>query len=527
MRKTNNKIIGKISLSSSSNYPITNISSNQYNQNSNSQNYEIIHKRAKSSNKFKHIKNTQNINLNNIISNIQNSKQKIITNNINNNNINNNNINNNNNNNNNNININNKTNTTNINLNNTKNTNYQTTSYSTKKNNRSLSPQYYRYKTTNLLPPKSSDKKTLVLDLDETLVHSGFIPFDCPSDLIIQIELENEIHDIHVLVRPYVKEFLEQMSKRYELVIFTASLSKYANPLLNIIDKKGYVPFRLFREHCTLINTAFVKDLKRLGRDMKDIIIVDNSPVAYALNQYNGFPITSWFDDKNDFELLKIIPILEFLSYVPDVREFIKKIVSGNKVQFDIVSKVINGYYNKIKNNFIPISMRFFNCKKDNVLHKSSSTKINSFKKIYCDNVNNLNQNNNLNGKLKYKRNKLSITNSNDFFNKNNIFNMNTMRYNASTKKISYLTNKNNENKGNNTNGNYDNFNTTYYKSHKNKRNKPSLDIHTLKEHLRDLLKNGIEGKCKNKNNSQEKVNPIYLFNPNSKSQRVDIKNKG
>ena len=317
------------------------------------------------------------------------------------------------------------------------------------------------------------------------------------------------------------------MSKRYELVIFTASLSKYANPLLNIIDKKGYVPFRLFREHCTLINTAFVKDLKRLGRDMKDIIIVDNSPVAYALNQYNGFPITSWFDDKNDYELLKIIPILEFLSYVPDVREFIKKIVSGNKVQFDIVSKVINGYYNKIKNNFIPISMRFFNCKKDNVLHKSSSTKINSFKKMYCDNVNNLNQNNNLNGKLKYKRNKLSITNSNDFFNKNNIFNMNTMRYNASTKKISYLTNKNNENKGSNTNGNYDNFNTTYFKSHKNKRNKPSLDIHTLKEHLRDLLKNGIEGKCKNKNNSQEKVNPIYLFNPNSKSQRVDIKNKG
>jgi hypothetical protein len=101
------------------------------------------------------------------------------------------------------------------------------------------------------------------------------------------------------------------------------------------------------------------------------------------------------------------------------------------------------------------------------------------------------------------------------------------MRYNSSTKKISFLSNKNNENKGNNTNGNYDNFNITYNKYHKNKRNKPSLDIHTLKQHLRDLLKNGIEGKCKNKNNSQDKVNPFYSFNSNSKSQRVDIKNKG
>ena len=267
---------------------------------------------------------------------------------------------------------------------------------------------------------------------------------------------------------------------------------------------------------------------------MKDIIIVDNSPVAYALNQYNGFPITSWFDDKNDFELLKIIPILQFLSYVPDVRDYIKKIVSGNKVQFDIVSKVIESYYNKLKNNFFPLSMRFFNYNNHNhnhnngSLHKSSSTKMSSFNKIYSENANNLNSNKNNHHKMKYKRNKLSITNSNEFFNKNNIFNMNTMRYNSSTKKISFLTNKNNESKGNNTNGNYDNYNTTNVNKSKNKRKKKtSLDINTLKEHLRDLLKNGIEGKKNNKNNSQEKISQIYHNNNiNSKSQRVDIKNK-
>ena len=90
-----------------------------------------------------------------------------------------------------------------------------------------------------LLPPKKTNKKTLVLDLDETLVHSCFIPFNIPSDLIIQIELENKIQEIYVLIRPYVKEFLESMSKLYEIVVFTASISKYANALLNIIDNKN------------------------------------------------------------------------------------------------------------------------------------------------------------------------------------------------------------------------------------------------------------------------------------------------
>ena len=143
----------------------------------------------------------------------------------------------------------------------------------------------------------------MVLDLDETLVHSQFMEFSDKSDLVIQIEIENEIHDIHVKVRPGVKEFLEKMDKIYELVVFTASISKYADPLLDLIDKKGYCPYRLFREHCTLINTTFVKDLQRLGRDIKNIIIVDNSPVSYALHPENGLTILTWFEYKSDREL--------------------------------------------------------------------------------------------------------------------------------------------------------------------------------------------------------------------------------
>ena len=70
------------------------------------------------------------------------------------------------------------------------------------------------------LPPMNKKYKySLVLDLDETLVHSAFTPFACPSDVIIQIEIDNEIHDIHVLVRPYVRQFLERILKYHQMAL--------------------------------------------------------------------------------------------------------------------------------------------------------------------------------------------------------------------------------------------------------------------------------------------------------------------
>ena len=81
-------------------------------------------------------------------------------------------------------------------------------------------------------------KKTLVLDLDETLVHSSFKPIENP-DIILPVEIEGSVCNIFILVRPGVAQFLQKMFKHYELVIFTASLSKYAEPLMKIIDPEG------------------------------------------------------------------------------------------------------------------------------------------------------------------------------------------------------------------------------------------------------------------------------------------------
>jgi len=176
---------------------------------------------------------------------------------------------------------------------------------------------------TGLLPPLSSDKKgkkCLVLDLDETLVHSSFKPITT-ADFIIPVEIDNVIHKVYVMKRPYVDEFLVECAKYYEIVIFTASLSKYADPLLDELDKQKTISHRLFRESCVLHGTAYVKDLRKLGRKLKDTIIVDNSAQSYLFQPKSAVPILSWFDDKTDTQLRDFLPVLKTtLNNCKDVR---------------------------------------------------------------------------------------------------------------------------------------------------------------------------------------------------------------
>ncbi|VDO04535.1 unnamed protein product [Rodentolepis nana] len=74
---------------------------------------------------------------------------------------------------------------------------------------------------------KESDKgkKCFIIDLDETLVHSSFKAVD-KADFKVGVEIDNVVHQVFVLKRPHVDEFLRAMSDIYECVLFTASLSK-------------------------------------------------------------------------------------------------------------------------------------------------------------------------------------------------------------------------------------------------------------------------------------------------------------
>ncbi|KAK9468599.1 HAD-like domain-containing protein [Lipomyces arxii] len=167
-----------------------------------------------------------------------------------------------------------------------------------------------------LLAPPSDElkgRKCLVLDLDETLVHSSF-KFLQQADFVIPVEIEGQYHNVYVIKRPGVDEFMRQVGQLYEIVVFTASVSKYGDPLLDQLDIHNVVHHRLFRESCYNHQGNYVKDLSQLGRPLEDIIILDNSPASYIFHPQHAVPISSWFSDVHDNELLDLVPFLEDLG---------------------------------------------------------------------------------------------------------------------------------------------------------------------------------------------------------------------
>ncbi|KAF5892148.1 CTD small phosphatase-like protein isoform X2 [Clarias magur] len=161
-------------------------------------------------------------------------------------------------------------------------------------------------------------KKCVVIDLDETLVHSSFKPIS-NADFIVPVEIDGTVHQVYVLKRPHVDEFLQKMGELFECVLFTASLAKYADPVADLLDQWGVFRVRLFRESCVFHRGNYVKDLSRLGRELRNVIIVDNSPASYIFHPENAVPVQSWFDDMNDTELLDLLPFFEGLSKEEDV----------------------------------------------------------------------------------------------------------------------------------------------------------------------------------------------------------------
>uniref|UniRef100_A0A452HWV6 protein-serine/threonine phosphatase n=1 Tax=Gopherus agassizii TaxID=38772 RepID=A0A452HWV6_9SAUR len=181
-----------------------------------------------------------------------------------------------------------------------------------------------KYLLPEIKPQDASNKLCVVIDLDETLVHSSFKPVN-NADFIIPVEIDGIMHQVYVLKRPYVDEFLRRMGELFECVLFTASLAKYADPVADLLDKWGAFRARLFRESCVFHRGNYVKDLSRLGRDLSRIIIVDNSPASYIFHPDNAVPVASWFDNMADTELLDLLPFFEGLSKVDDVYTVLKQ----------------------------------------------------------------------------------------------------------------------------------------------------------------------------------------------------------
>ena len=200
---------------------------------------------------------------------------------------------------------------------------------------------------------KNKIKSTLVLDLDETLVYVTDmknddlpimqIPFEyyVYDDSELYIKKNMKIQDYqnmekatnYLIIRPGFNKFISEVKKYFdEIFIFTSSQYSYAEEIVKIIDKNKYISKIYSRKDCSFYNDVFYKDLNKIKKDLSNTIIIDNFPESYLLQHFNGLPIPSFMGDPNDNELIKLLPILEKLSKVKDVRNYIREIVNPEGV---------------------------------------------------------------------------------------------------------------------------------------------------------------------------------------------------
>ena len=277
--------------------------------------------------------------------------------------------------------------------------------------------------------PKIITKKTLILDLDETLVHSSMTPFPNRYNIILNLNVSEKPYTIYVIKRPFVDEFLYEMSLCYDIIIFTASLNEYTTPLIPIIDKYKVIKKVLNREYCTFWKGLYLKELKIINKDIKDLIIVDNNPISYALNKDNGIPILTWIDNPNDNELIKLIPILKYLSKINDVRPIINQIINkiNGELDFNIIDNILKN--NQI-NNFDKYNNMFrgINMYNEHINENINKENYNIINNSYM-NTNNIMENNNYNNNAIYLNNNNTKTFEENSINSVNNNNINPQNY--------------------------------------------------------------------------------------------------
>jgi Dullard-like phosphatase family protein len=214
-----------------------------------------------------------------------------------------------------------------------------------------------------------SEKKILILDLDETLIHADFneefADKNIKYDKIISFYSEehlpcNEAEDeeltdddskdlssmeilnkVGIFLRPGVNFFLETASKYFEIGVFTASVPEYADAVINYLDPENkYIKFRLYRDNCINVGDLLrVKNLKILKNvPLKKMILVDNNMYSFAPQLENGILINSFINDKNDSELSNLLSyLLNYIYPAEDVRKVNEEFFGFKKIIDEII----------------------------------------------------------------------------------------------------------------------------------------------------------------------------------------------
>ena len=173
------------------------------------------------------------------------------------------------------------------------------------------------------LPPmKKYYKYTLVLDLDETLIYL------MPNNIYLTEDGKIGETRHSLIFRPGLIEFLKKMKSIYELVIFSFGTLEYVDSVIKIIEKnEKFFEHILYRQHATVNNGEYIKDLSLLGRNLKNILIVDDISQVFKLQEKNGICIKAFYGDiVSDRNTLKILgKILEKVRFDADEDGDIRK----------------------------------------------------------------------------------------------------------------------------------------------------------------------------------------------------------
>ena len=385
-------------------------------------------------------------------------------------------------------------------------------------------------------------KKTLILDLDETLVHSSMKPFPRCADITLPLNFNGRNIFIYVLKRPYLEKFLEEMNLIYDIIVFTASLPEYAEPLLEMIDKNKVIKHILNRSHCRHFKNIYIKDLKVINRDLKDMIIIDNNPESYLMNKENAIPILTWEDDIHDNELIKLIPILKYLSNVNDVRNIINQIVDRNNetINYNAFNKIINTnniINNNINNNILLNNPNIINNKdiinnNNQNLNNNRIPKNNDLKEN-INNINNINKkvyvrkeipaNGNINKKTSLPNNTNNLNNQFILNSKNNNKQLNYPNDKNNNKQINYPNDKNN-NKQINYPNNQNNQKNLYPRDSQRKIETKTLKLNIPNNGIINQNMNNID-KNQNKNYTKQRINTNPINQINVSNSTINIFN--
>jgi import inner membrane translocase subunit TIM50 len=161
------------------------------------------------------------------------------------------------------------------------------------------------------LPPQASHIKTLVLDLDNVLIHSDW----------------TRGRGWRTFKRPGADEFIQDLAQYFELVVYTSQLPTYADPILDRLDPHRMIQYRLYRDSTNYLDGKHVRDLSKLNRNLKQVLMITADADAYSLQPENAIKLKKWkTDDKEDTTLLDMMPFLEAIvrTNVPDVRAVVK-----------------------------------------------------------------------------------------------------------------------------------------------------------------------------------------------------------